>query len=282
MKLKGFIIIILLFTVSTYSNAFTVDTIYTKTDSLIYESCIKSLQQYKRPTLINIAKQFLGKPYIASTLETREKENLIINLRELDCTTLAETCIAIHLTINTGNSSFSDYCKKLSEIRYRNGEINGYSSRLHYMTDWTYENHKNGVLEDISMQLGGEIIDKQINYMTTHIHSYKYLKDNKQNVDKMKIIEEEINGRHNYQVIPINKIANTEKKIKDGDIILFATTIKGLDYSHVGIAYHKKDGQLSFIHASSKEKMVVVENKSLLEYCRSSKTCSGITVLRLY
>lgn len=282
MKIKGFTIIITLMAISTYCCATTVDTVYTKADSIIYESCIKSLHKYKKPSITDVAKQFLGKPYIASTLEVRDKEDLIINLRELDCTTFVETCIAIHLAKRSGNPSFSNYCKKLSDIRYRNGEINGYPSRLHYMTDWTYENQKNGVLEDISLQLGGEIIYKPINYMTTHTDSYKYLRSDKLNVEKMKIVEEDINGRNSYRVIPVNKIADTEKNIKDGDIILFATTIEGLDYSHVGIAYYKKDGQLSFIHASSKGKKVLIESKSLVKYCQSSKICSGITVLRLH
>jgi cell wall-associated NlpC family hydrolase len=277
---KSIILVFLLVTLSSYCNAAN-DTIYTKNDSLIYESCIKSLSEKSAPSIIDIAKQFLGKPYVASTLEIKEKEVLAINLRELDCTTFVETCVAIHLAMQSGDLSFSNYCKQLSDVRYRDGNITGYPSRLHYMTDWIYENQKNGILDNISLQLGGKTVDKQINYMTTHIDSYKYLKNNASNVNAMKLIEDKINSRHDYQVIPVNKITDAANGIKDGDIILFATNIGGLDYSHVGIAYHKADGQLSFIHASSKAKEVIIENKSLIDYCHSSKICSGISVLRL-
>lgn len=278
--MKTRITIFLLFTVIFANNA-AAGTIYNKTDSLIYESCINALSKADKLSMTDIAKQFLGKPYVASTLEVKDKEELNINLRELDCVTYVENCLAILQALKSGDHSFSNYCKQLCNIRYREGQINGYPSRLHYMTDWIYENEKSGILENISLQIGGETIDKQIDYMTSHIDLYKYLKNNKANIDSMKIIENAMNNRHDYRIIPVSKIPEAEKYIKDGDIIVFATNIKGLDYSHVGMAYYKEDGQLSFIHASSREKKVVVENKSLADYCSSSKICSGISVLRI-
>lgn len=274
-------ITILILLIVIFVNNITADTIYNKTDSLIYESCINALSKTDKPSIIDIGKQFLGKPYVASTLEVKDKEELNIHLRELDCVTYVENCLAILLALKTEDHSFSNYCKQLCDIRYRNGQIDGYPSRLHYMTDWIYENEKNGILKNISLQLGGKTIDKQIDYMTSHTDQYKYLKNNKANVDSMKVIENKINDRRDYQIIPVLKIPEAEQHIKDGDIIVFATNIKGLDYSHVGIAYHKRDGQLSFIHASSREKKVVIENKSLAGYCSSSKICSGISVLRI-
>lgn len=274
------IIILLLLTIIS-PRYIIADTIYNKTDLLIYDSCIKELSVNNNHFITDIAKQFLGKPYIASTLEVKDKEELVVNLRELDCTTLTESCIAIWLTLNSGDHSFSNYCKQLSKVRYRNGEIADYPSRLHYMTDWIYENQKNEILQNISLVLGGETIDKKINYMTSNPNLYKYLKDNKANMASMRLIEDAMNARNSYQVIPVSKIPSAEKDIMDGDIIVFATNIKGLDYSHVGIAYRKKNGELSFIHASSKAKKVIIENKSLLDYCRTSKICSGISILRL-
>jgi len=274
------IITIIFLLVSFHGFAMT-DTIYSKTDVAIYESCIKNLSASNNHSITGIANQFLGKPYIASTLEVKDKEELVINLRELDCTTLTESCLAIWLVINSNDYSFSNYRKHLCNIRYRNGEIKGYDSRLHYMTDWIYENEKNGILKNISLDLGGETINKKINYMTSHPDLYKYLKNNRPNIEKMKIVENEMNARNDYQIIPVSKIASVEKDIQDGDLIVFATSIAGLDYSHVGIAYKKENGEMNFIHASSKEKKVVVENKSLLNYCLTSKICSGISVLRL-
>ena len=39
-----------------------------------------------------------GTPYVASTLEKRSRRALVVNLRELDCTTFAETVLALSRT----------------------------------------------------------------------------------------------------------------------------------------------------------------------------------------
>lgn len=44
--------------------------------------------------MIHTALFFRGTPYVASTLE-KEPEGLVVNLRELDCTTFAETVIGL-------------------------------------------------------------------------------------------------------------------------------------------------------------------------------------------
>ena len=35
-----------------------------------------------------------------------------------------------------GNTTFDDYKAELEKIRYRDGVIDGYASRLHYFCDW--------------------------------------------------------------------------------------------------------------------------------------------------
>ena len=79
---------------------------------------------------------------------------------------------------------------------------------------------------------------------------------------------------------PVESISNNKEKIESGDIVVFATSLQGLDYSHIGIAYWQ-NGELHFIHASSKQKQVVIEKKTLVEYCVDSKSCSGISILRI-
>lgn len=48
--------------------------------------------------MIHTALFFRGTPYVASTLE-KEPEGLVVNLRELDCTTFAETVLALSRTL---------------------------------------------------------------------------------------------------------------------------------------------------------------------------------------
>lgn len=258
--------------------------IYNKSDSLIYEDYIKTFSKdEKKPfseLIISTAKYFLEKPYVASTLEVSDNETLVVNLRELDCTTFVENCIALSGIIKFGRSSLDDYSALLTYIRYRGGEIDGYTSRLHYTSDWAYENEEKGILKNISGEIGGQTILKTINFMSTHPQSYKHLKDNKENIAKIKEIEDSINSRKAYIVVPTSAIPASSKDIQNGDIVAFATSADGLDYSHVGIAYWENE-QLHFIHASSRMKKVVIEQKTLFEYCKDSKSCTGISIFRI-
>ncbi len=258
--------------------------IYNKEDSLIFVRYIEQFKPHKdlpfNLLLVKTAKFFLGKPYVASTLEVSDKETLIVNLRELDCTTFVENCIALARVIKSGDSSFENYCSCLINMRYREGEIKDYTSRLHYTSDWIYENERNNLLRNISTDIGGKVVNHPLSFMSEHPQSYKHLKENEANVSKMKEIERTVNNRNNYRIIPVESISNNKEKIESGDIVVFATSLQGLDYSHIGIAYWQ-NGQLHFIHASSKQKQVVIEKKTLVGYCVDSKSCSGISILRI-
>ena len=258
--------------------------VYTEQDSLVYEAYIEVFDGQKlKPfdeLIINTAKYFIGKPYVGSTLEIADDQGPVINFREFDCVTLVETSIALSGTIKSESHDFENYCIILSYIRYRNGKPKGYTSRSHYTSDWIFENQNKDILKDVTLEIGGENIAKQINFMSQKSHLYKSLKDNPENLEEIKKLEKAINDRNSYNILPVSSIAVNQKDIKNGDIIAFATAINGLDYSHMGIAYWQND-KLHFIHASSRMKKVVIETKTLLEYCKTSKNCTGISILRI-
>ena len=258
--------------------------IYSKQDSVIYGSYIAQFNSCKDNSvselIIKSAKFFLGKPYVASTLEVSENETLTLNLGQLDCTTFVENCIVLSQVVKSADHSFNNYCRTLQKMRYRDGTINGYTSRLHYTSDWIYENEKRNILQNISLEIGGEVVQHPLSFMSGHPASYKHLKENPSNTERMEDIETAINKRNNYRIIPLASISKNERNIKNGDIVVFATGIQGLDYSHIGIAYWQ-NSQLHFIHASSRVKEVVIEKKTLLDYCKDTKNCTGISVLRI-
>lgn len=277
-------IIILFFLFANVLLANDGDFVFQKADSLIFEDYIKQYGNDKEKPInelmVSTAKYFSGKPYVASTLEIGDKENLVINLREFDCTTLVENCIALSFVIKSDDLSFDNYCQILKNIRYRNGEIDGYISRLHYTSDWIYENQKSGLLKNITLEIGGKVVQKPVNFMSSHSHLYKHLKDNTQNIKELKKIEQNINKRYNFAILSVSDIERNKDKIKNGDIIAFSTSVAGLDYSHIGIACWQNN-DLHFIHASSRQKEVVLEKKTLTNYCKNSKSCTGISILRL-
>jgi hypothetical protein len=60
-------------------------------------------------------------------------------------------------------------------------------------------------------------------------------------------------------------------------MIGFTTSIKGLDVTHMGFSF-KQGGSLTFIHASSAKNKVVIDQKTVSDYCALQNTCSGILV----
>jgi hypothetical protein len=227
--------------------------------------------------MVETAKFFLGVPYVASTLE-KEPEQLVVNLQELDCMTLMETTTALVRTLRDKDHSFQSFCRHLQEDRYRNGKINDYTDRLHYTTDWIYENQKKGRVKDVNKEIGGKRLPLQLSFMSTHSDSYKQLKGNSVRIRKIAKKEKEINARPHYY-IPENEINKHSSQIQNGDIVCFVTTVKGLDISHVGIIY-KTNEKLTFVHASSTNKKVIINEEPLQEYVQSVKKDNGIMIVR--
>lgn len=229
--------------------------------------------------LLEIGKTFLNLDYEANTLEKGDKEQLVIHLSGLDCYTFFESSLVFARSIKVGKTTFENYQEELTNIRYRDGKINRYPSRLHYASDWLYDNDKRGNVKDITKEIGGMLFEKEINFMSTHVDSYKQLKNNPEFVAEIKKIEEEINKR-DYYYIPENYIECVEDKIQNGDIILITASLGGLDISHTGIAIKMDDGRIHFMHAPIVGKKIQITEKPLGDYIKGLKRHNGIMVAR--
>lgn len=229
--------------------------------------------------IIEIGKSFLGTDYVAYTLEKGEKENVVINLSGLDCYTFLESTFALARCVKSGKTTFNDYLKETENLRYRGGKLKEYPSRLHYFSDWIYDIDKRGIGKNISKEIGGEKIQKKIDFMTTHVESYHQLKENPKFIEEMKKIEREISERE-YYFIPQEKIKDVEDKIQSGDLIGITTNIEGMDIAHTGIAIRLDDGRIHFMHAPIVGKKVQITEKPLLDYIKGNKKQNGIMVVR--
>ena len=243
-------------------------------------------QQDPGAQMILAAKALLGQPYEAGTQEGRE-ERLRIYLTRTDCILFAETCLGLVRTVQRcgRQATFEDLAATLQGSRYRNGVVDGYASRLHYTTEWIRQGVKTGLFQYLSQQLGGVRDTRPIRFMTEHPDSYAPLKGESQyaqdNRRAIRAVEERLDDCERYY-IPRDKLAAAEKDIRDGDILCLATSIDGLDYSHVVIAYREKPGApLGFIHASTSAKKVIIEPRSLAAYLQANTRCLGISVLRV-
>lgn len=259
--------------------------IYTSEDTLICRSKFnfainKNLENEPIGDVIaSIGKSFIGSEYLPHTLENDSIESLVINLTGLDCTTFLENTLALAICIKQKDTSFSDFTNELTKIRYRNGLIDGYSSRLNYFSDWIFDNEKKKILKNISGEIGGIPIKFDVNYMSTHPDLYRELKLDSTLIPEIKNQETEIAARE-YFYIPKSMIKNVENKINDGDLIAFTSGIKGLDINHVGIAIKGLNGKIQLLHAPALGRKVQITPESLSDYIAKVKKDTGIIVMR--
>ncbi|MCH7769985.1 MAG: DUF1460 domain-containing protein [Bacteroidetes bacterium] len=229
--------------------------------------------------IIEIGKSFIGTDYVSHTLEIDGEEQLVINLTGFDCNTFLENVLVFSRNIKQGKTTFENFQNELIFIRYNDGEIDQYPSRLHYFTDWIYDNEKKGVVKDITKEIGGDILELDLSFMTAHPQYYKHLKEHPEFILVIKKQEEEINKREHY-FIPQEKIAEIENKIKNGDLLVFTSSVKGLDVNHVGIAIRMDDGRIHILHAPIEGSPVQITDLPLAEYVMKIEKDTGIIVVR--
>ena len=208
----------------------------------------------------------------------RGAERLVINLRELDCVTFVENVVALAWLVTSRKKSFEAFRTMLRKIRYRQGRLQGYTSRLHYFSDWIYDNEKKGIVRDVTREIGGRPLRKAVTFMTAHADLYPPLK-NAANFQRLKSIERTISRRSLF-FIPKKALMRLEGGIHDGDLIAITTNAEGLDILHVGFAARVKN-RIHLLHASSAEGRVVLSPRTLYRYLMESKVRSGIMVARL-
>ena len=228
--------------------------------------------------IIEIAKSFLGIDYAANTIEAPGDEHLIINLQTLDCVTFYENSLVLARCIKKNTVTFEDYKKELQFVRYRGGIIDKYPSRLHYTSDYFFDNEKKSVLVNITKEIGGVLYPKKISFMSTHTDSYFQLRENQEFVEIIEKQEAEMNKRILYH-IPKSKIKKSASQINDGDILGITTSIEGLDCTHTGIAVWQ-DNKLHMIHAPRPGSKVQITEVPLWEYLMKIKKDAGIMVAR--
>jgi hypothetical protein len=250
--------------------------------------CTKKLKSFDKSlsslplneVIIEAGKTFLGTPYVAGTLdENPGSEEIVIMITGLDCVTFVENALIFSRLIKEGKTGIEDYKAELELIRYRGGKNTGYTSRLHYFSDWIYDNEQKGIVKDITKEIGGVPYDKTIDFMSSHRNSYKQLSDNDDNVNQMISIENIITARDIYY-IPKDNVASVYDKLQSGDIVGITSNIDGLDVAHTGYVY-KQDGVAYLLNASLKDKQVEISAMDLQDYLMGNPKQGGIIVARV-
>ncbi|MBN3520244.1 DUF1460 domain-containing protein [Algoriphagus lutimaris] len=247
---------------------------------LFLEKLADSNLSGKSPNELNtmIGQWFLETPYVEKTLEVPGSEQLVINLMGVDCTTFLETVVTLTRLAESNEFTFEAFEQNLEVLRYREGKNQGYPSRLHYFSDWIFDNQQKGIIADVTEKVGGVPYPNQPTFMSENPQFYPQLSDSK-NLDEIKITEGMIQKR-GYYFIPKTDISSLEKNIQSGDLIAITTSMPNLDIVHTGFAI-EKNGRIHLLHASSKNKEVEISEKPLSDYLAENKSQSGIIVARL-
>ncbi|MFK7844189.1 MAG: N-acetylmuramoyl-L-alanine amidase-like domain-containing protein [Rhodothermales bacterium] len=226
--------------------------------------------------MTQVGSWFSGKPYAAGTLDAPAYEQLVIKLDGFDCVTFVESVLALSRTIKDQSYDYETFIAHMRAQRYRDGVLDGYCSRLHYFSEWILDNETRGNVRNITHDVGGVKLDKQLNFMSSHRGSYAPLIDDSLYAGII-AVEEKLKTFQMYY-IPQSDISTVYNQLAAGDIIALATDIGGLDVAHTGLVYKHPEGGAGLLHASTARGVVV--SPDLQAYVENNKRQIGIVIAR--
>jgi Protein of unknown function (DUF1460) len=232
---------------------------------------------------VAVGQSLVGTPYVNYTLEIdNHTESPSVNLKGVDCWTFFEIALgfARMLEVKADNYSPQDLLTMIELDRYRGGSCNGkYTTRLHFLEDWIYDNERRGLVKNLTRSLGGvPMRGRYLNEMSRYWRSSRYLRNNPELVSEMRQIENRISSRTIYH-IPKAVVPAIESKIQNGDVICISGKGPEGFTEHVGLAYRDREGVLRFMHASKDERRVVID-VPLHSYIYRYRKFAGIMVVR--
>ncbi|MEM1095187.1 MAG: N-acetylmuramoyl-L-alanine amidase-like domain-containing protein [Bacteroidota bacterium] len=220
---------------------------------------------------------FSGTPYVGGMLDAEPGEPLVVTLTSFDCVLLIETVMALAQGIAVEDYGYATFVGHLEALRYREGMRDGYCSRLHYFSEWIADNEARGTLEHITDDLGGEVLDKRLDFMSRNRDKYPRFAENDSLFAGVVDMEAEVRDLTLYH-IPQAEINTVYDRLQAGDIIATSTYLDGLDVTHSGFVFEKGDGRIGFLHASTSGGVKV--SPDLQRYVENNKVQIGIVVAR--
>lgn len=280
MKKLKYILAFLLCTGMQIVSAQEKNIIYQPMDTILFNRYIQTMEPKKISSvgdlMVQTAVYLMDSPYVPKTLEAGGKsEKLVVNLRQFDCVTLVETCMALVYSLKSKDSSFETFCSELKKIRYRNGDLVNFNSRLHYFTEWISNNESKAKVINLTAGFGGAPLPLTLDFMSRKAELYPQM-GNPDIRNEMRTIEQNISKRKNFY---IQKNAPVNNKIRNGDILCLTTNISGLGISHVGIAF-RLGSELYFLHASQTGHKVEITPEPFAKYISQLKNITGYMVVR--
>lgn len=233
-----------------------------------------------------IGQRFVGNPYVPRTLDPPGPERLVVNLRVFDCVTFVETALTLAHFVRAAPPPLLDdpdearglYERILRSLRYRDGTLDGYSSRLHYFSEWLADNAARGWLRLLGDELEASVDPEAIDFMTAHRDAYDQLGDEAV-FDAIGRVERRLSETTRL-FVPEDRLGEVADRIRTGDVIAATSTLEGLDVAHTGIALRTPDGVLRLMHAPLVGEEVQISDRPLIERLRGIDSQDGVMVAR--
>lgn len=191
----------------------------------------------------------LGAPYGAHGLvgSAGTPEVFVAPLDRFDCVTWVESVLALARAEDP--AGFAD---ELRGIRYHGGVVD-WARRNHYMTEWVRRNARAGVVKTVPTGALGTRKEKLL--------------------DAVPGLPPR---RARFACVPKARLAALAPSLRNGDLLLFASTKPGLDVFHCGLLA-LSGGRTRLRHASRSAGRVVEED--LAAFLRANRT-AGLVVAR--
>jgi hypothetical protein len=167
--------------------------------------------------------------------------------------------------------------------RYRNGHCDGtYLSRMHHLEEVFANNQQRGLGRNITSELGGVPIHRQIMEMQHDWKSYRSLVANPSYRAGIARVEARVSNLP-VTYLPNRRVPSAESSLRSGDIIAIVGAEEGAYTTHVGMAL-QQGSRCHFMHATSrfdKGRQVVIDGP-ISSYLAESSDHIGIIVFRPY
>src|SRR6516164_11098999 len=203
---------------------------------------------------VAVGLSLVGTPYVNYTLEIDDHtESPSVNLKGVDCWTFFEIALgfARMLEVKADNYTPQDLLAVIELDRYRGGRCDGkYTTRLHFLEDWIYDNEQRGLVKNLTRSLGGvPMRGRYLNEMSRFWRTSRYMRNDPSLVPEIRQIENTIVSRTVYH-IPRDRVPRIEAYIQNGDVICISSRGPEGFTDHVGLAYRDNRGTVRFMHAS--------------------------------
>jgi len=227
--------------------------------------------------VLRAAQLQLDKPYLLPP-QTDGPELLTVDLNGFECVTLVESSMAVASCTHQGTPDQACFERELRGLRYRDGELDGYGSRLHYFSEWLDEQVLQGRADALTAALGGQAVPFTFDYMSKRAHRYPALSD-PQVAERVVQVERQLSATPRW-MLGQDAITPIHSQLQDGDIVAVVGTRPGLFIRHVGLVDMGADGLPRLLHASSHLRRVTVTKGSIGNYINWNDNRVGVVVIR--